>query len=74
MSSGGLPFYSIYSSRQAMKGHGVMGRVRRWFYMLRDLVSMFPLIFIALGVALLGDPLRDEGSDAGTERRVSKIN
>jgi hypothetical protein len=61
MSSGGLPFYSIHGSRQAMKGHGVMG----WFYMLRDLVSMFPLIFIALAVALLGDPLRDEGSDAG---------
>jgi hypothetical protein len=50
-----------------------MGRVSRWFHMLRDLVTIFPVIFVALGVAWLRDPLRDADFDDGPERRVSKI-
>jgi hypothetical protein len=53
---------------EVMTGHEVMGRARRWYHMLRDFRSIFTLGFVALGVALLGDPLRDEDSCADTDR------
>ena len=50
----------------------IMGRARRWSRMLGDFSSMFAVGFVALGVAWLGDPLRDEDSCADTEQTVSK--
>jgi hypothetical protein len=57
---------------EVMTSHGITGRARSWFHMLRDFPSMFVLGFVALGVAWLGDPLRDEDSCADTERNLNK--
>jgi len=45
----------------------IMGRARRWSHMLRDVCSMSVVMLVALGVAWLGDPLRDEDTYADTE-------
>jgi hypothetical protein len=45
----------------------IMGRARRWSHMLRDFCSMSVVMLVALGVAWLGDPLRDEDTCADTE-------
>jgi hypothetical protein len=46
----------------------IIGKARRWSQMLRDICSMSAVILVALGVAWLGDPLRDEDTCADTER------
>jgi hypothetical protein len=45
----------------------IMGRTRRWSDMLRNYCSMSVVMLVALGVAWLGDPLRDEDTYADTE-------
>jgi hypothetical protein len=45
----------------------IMARACRWSHMLRDYCSMSVVALVALGVAWLGDPLRDEDAYADTE-------
>ena len=51
----------------SMKQNKVMDTARSWSDMGRDFGSMVVLIFVALGVAWLGDPLRDEDLRTDTE-------
>jgi hypothetical protein len=53
----------------------IMGRARRWSHMLRDFCSMSVVMLVALGVAWLGDPLRDDDTYADTEstRRQKRL-
>jgi hypothetical protein len=61
--------------RNEVTSYENMGRARRWSQMLGDFCSMPVVILVALGVAWLGDPLRDEDTCAdteGTQKRLVK--
>jgi hypothetical protein len=47
----------------------IMGRARRWSHIVRDYCSMSVVMLVALGVAWLGDPLRDDADTESTRRQ-----
>ena len=61
--------------RHDTASYEIMGKARRWSQMLRDICSMSAVILVALGVAWLGDPLRDEDAyaDAESTRRQKRL-
>jgi hypothetical protein len=46
-----------------------MGRAHRWSHVVGDYCSVVVVMLVALGVAWLGDPLRDDADTESTHKR-----